>query len=328
MKNIVERVLLLNKLFRIETIFKSIIIFLLLISCTQYSYAANFKNIKIKPKNNLHSPVNLRNQNNHNPCPKLEIRSLRIKKVDYYNHNYFIFLSGFVKNSGGQDFPSTTRMNKVIFSAKGIVTASSRFGAIAKGHSVPFEGLVKGNMGAEFTPDIHVKISLGKIKLSGTCNSTLTGYKIYSQPEVVISRAEINRAIANYHRSHPRPAKADLIITNAGWALVDIKNQGGKDAPANKLIMTCKKVGFRGHKGFGCPKPIEKLPYDSRSQGYIFNVPAIAAGHSYRLRFPIRGNVKWKKGRYNFTFLVDGKKQVTESNERNNSKTSYVVGGG
>ncbi len=307
--------------------FKIILTCLFLLLNWHYVEAAVIKKLPIKS-------FNLHNRTPNNQCPKLEVRGLRIKKVDFYNHNYLIYLSGYVKNVGGADFPSVRKNHKVVFKAKGIPTTTSSFGAIAKGRSVPFEGLIRGNMGGEFTPDIRVKIQLYKLsgkRLNSACNKNATGYKIYSQAEIVISKNEINRAIANYLRNHPQTRKADLVITNAGYGVVDIKNQGAQRAAANKLVMTCKKVGFRGHKGFGCPKAIEKLPFDAGSQGYIFNIPAIAAGQSYRLRVPIRGNlnkIKWKKGRYNFTYLVDAKKQVAESNERNNSKTSYVIGGG
>jgi len=299
--------------------------------------AATFKKVPIKPlisNNKLTRPISIRNPSQNSQCPKLEIRSLRIKRVDHYNENYLIYLSGFVTNVGGADFPSRSRNNKVIFSASGVTSSSFPFGAIRKGQAVAFEGLLRGNMGGEFTPDIHVKLQIAPNKYkypASSCRPALSGYKVYSQREIIIPRKEINRAIAKYHRSNPKAQKADLVLVGAGYvehgkplAVFEIKNQGGADAGASVLKMTCKRVGFTGKKGFGCPRAIEKLPYNVASRGYLINVPAIRAGQLYRLFVPLHKKVKWKKGRYHFTYLLDAKRAVLESNERNNRQSRTI----
>ena len=317
-------------------LFKIIIVCMFSLLTWQNSMAVTFKNVPIKPvisKNKFTRPMSIQNPTRNSQCPKLEIRGLRIKKVDFYNHNYLIYLSGHVKNIGGADFPSVRKNQKVVYRAKGIPTTTSSFGSIPKGRSVPFEGLIRGNMGGEFTPDIRVKIQLNKLpkNRNSACIEKASGYKIYSQPEVIISRKEVNRAIANYHRSHPKAPvtvrKPDYMFQpNPLNGTFQIKNMGPGNTVATEVYFSCRKNKFHGRdRKKGCPKVLlNTLSVDSNYPilYYVLHIPALRAGQRITLRFPGQHTpgAKYKKGIYYFEFIVDFKNKVHERDEANNRR--------
>ncbi len=257
-------------------------------------------------------------------CPDLKLERLHVNLIQMNGPKYAVYIRGNIRNIGSIDFVSVRGRQRVHFSSPGAVDYDSPFVNVPKRMTANVLGVVRGMTAGEFTQNIIAKIQYDptlradRNKANDDCNMR--------NNRVIITADEINRAITDYHSTHRRPVvrKPDLSIrqVNPANGTVEIVNLGNADAPINKLIMTCHKVNTKKKApGYGCPKAIRQLPKSYRNQtfvGYIFNVPAIRPGGRYFLRMPGTTNGKWKKGQYKFTYRVDVKKTVNESNERNN----------
>ncbi len=121
----------------------------------------------------------------------------------------------------------------------------------------------------------------------------------------------------------PRGKKPDLIPVMRGSnpfkLKFKVKNQGRATAGASKLVIICKRIGYRGPGGGCADSPSLHRYYDTASNGLVVSVPALRASRTYTPRFSVKG-LKWAKGKYKFTIKVDATRVVAESNERNNIK--------
>jgi len=100
-----------------------------------------------------------------------------------------------------------------------------------------------------------------------------------------------------------------------------VKNQGRVTAGASKLVIICKRIGYRGPGGGCADSPSLHRYYDTASNGLVISVPALRAGQTYIPRFRVK-RLKWAKGKYKFTFNADATRAVAESNERNNRQST------
>ncbi len=123
----------------------------------------------------------------------------------------------------------------------------------------------------------------------------------------------------------PRGKKPDLIPvlrgSNPFRLKFKVKNQGRVTAGASKLVIICKRIGYRGPGGGCADSPSLHRYYDTASNGLVISVPALRAGQTYIPRFRVKG-LKWAKGKYKFTLNADATHAVAESNERNNRQST------
>jgi len=122
--------------------------------------------------------------------------------------------------------------------------------------------------------------------------------------------------------------KPDLIIENPSprIGVVTVTNRGRANAPASKLLLKCRKDGYRGRsRSQGCPNVIARLPYSNSVHGYILEVPALHAGRSKQVVFPGAIRNRFNRGRYVYTFTADAAHTISESLEGNNTKTQGLT---
>jgi len=115
----------------------------------------------------------------------------------------------------------------------------------------------------------------------------------------------------------------DLIpqVSNPFNGIIKVKNIGNATAGASTLRVNCEKIGGGFASGGDCPSnaALNSLPADA-SGALRISVHLLHAGQAYRITLPVQG-LKWRKGKYRFTYKADFTRAVAESNESNNVKT-------
>lgn len=260
------------------------------------------------------------------------------------NNTYNFTIRGQVKNIGSGNYVSRNNQQVLFLHevGKSRHIATWHFSRLNRGQVKNVHVPVINQPGGEFVPAYELILSFDPDIY--TDRNTANDDRNRRNNQATVSSRTISRAFARARgpitarpvgvrpgvlgpntRPKPRGKKPDLIPvlrgSNPFKLKFKVKNQGRVTAGASKLVIICKRIGYRGPGGGCADSPSLHRYYDTASNGLVISVPALRAGQTYIPRFRVKG-LKWAKGKYKFTFNADATHAVAESNERNNRQST------
>jgi hypothetical protein len=125
----------------------------------------------------------------------------------------------------------------------------------------------------------------------------------------------------------PKPDLVPLLSHPMDGKIV-VKNIGHGSAKPSKMTLDCEKVGT-SNQMYSCPNlPISVMSdyFDATfPNNATIQVPALPPGATYTHTLSFWGQMKWPRGEYRFTAVVDAAHALSESNTKNNTAISLFT---